>query len=522
MPKIINKNFALHPFLVAVYPVLFLLSNNIEQLDVQQGVRPLIIIIVIAFLLVMVFGWVTRDFLRAGITASLIIALFFSYGHVHRIFEEKVPWMSSHLLLSVIWLTLLILGMKLKWKIKNIEKTTQMLNLMAVILLIFPLSTLFLSLNRSPELVIVDNPNQKEKNYSVDIINNNLNGNQPNIYYIIVDGYGRSDILQEIFNYNNFEFLKFLEVQGFFVADESRSNYISTRESLASSLNFQYINYVGEKNQSTSHNYDKLAEMIQHSQVRRFFENRGYQTITYQTGSGFTTITDSDLFVSYRPTFISELEYLILASSATRIIGDRLANIFNPYTCKGHHANILSIFDHINQIPGMVGSYFVFAHIMSPHPPFVFTEDGRLSRGGDCDGWDGNYFGGSPEEYKRSYEQQIKYITVLLQETITRILSSSDIQPIIILQSDHGPGLLTNFRTSSETCLKERTSIINAYYFPDKDYGYLYESITPVNTFRVILNQYFNQDLSLLEDKIFFMPNEDVTDRIEEQCIIKN
>ena len=43
-------------------------------------------------------------------------------------------------------------------------------------------------------------------------------------------------------------------------------------------------------------------------------------------------------------------------------------------------------------------------------------------------------------------------------------------------------------------------SNLNAFYFPNKDYSRLYDSISPVNTFRVVLNTYFNAQLPLLKD----------------------
>jgi hypothetical protein len=45
---------------------------------------------------------------------------------------------------------------------------------------------------------------------------------------------------------------------------------------------------------------------------------------------------------------------------------------------------------------------------------------------------------------------------------------------------------------------------LNAYYFPDQDYRALYPSITPVNSFRVVFNQYFDADVELLEDKNYY------------------
>lgn len=51
--------------------------------------------------------------------------------------------------------------------------------------------------------------------------------------------------------------------------------------------------------------------------------------------------------------------------------------------------------------------------------------------------------------------------------------------------------------------LKERTSILNAYYLPYGGDKTLYDSITPVNTFKIIFNTYFNTNLELVKDSIF-------------------
>ena len=61
-----------------------------------------------------------------------------------------------------------------------------------------------------------------------------------------------------------------------------------------------------------------------------------------------------------------------------------------------------------------------------------------------------------------------------------------------------------NYRAIEESKIDERMGILNAYYFPDQDYSKLYKGITPVNTFRIILNKYFGTDLDLLEDRSYF------------------
>ena len=56
----------------------------------------------------------------------------------------------------------------------------------------------------------------------------------------------------------------------------------------------------------------------------------------------------------------------------------------------------------------------------------------------------------------------------------------------------------------NNTYLPERLGILNAYYFPDGIYANLYPSITPVNSFRVVLDQFFGTQLGLLEDHSYF------------------
>ena len=145
----------------------------------------------------------------------------------------------------------------------------------------------------------------------------------------------------------------------------------------------------------------------------------------------------------------------------------------------------------------------MFTHIIAPHQPFVFDADGTpidphgpyyLSMAQQSD----------PAFYHRPYVKELTFINARLQETIETILASSKEPPIIVLQSDHGSGSTWHPTSLYETNMRERLPILNAYYFPDGDYSALYEDITPVNTFRVVLNQFFGAKLELLDDTSYF------------------
>jgi len=57
----------------------------------------------------------------------------------------------------------------------------------------------------------------------------------------------------------------------------------------------------------------------------------------------------------------------------------------------------------------------------------------------------------------------------------------------------------------SELFIRERISILNAYYLPDGGEKHLYKSITPVNTFRLVLNHYFGSDYEMLKDVSYWL-----------------
>jgi hypothetical protein len=147
--------------------------------------------------------------------------------------------------------------------------------------------------------------------------------------------------------------------------------------------------------------------------------------------------------------------------------------------------------------------------MLCPHPPFFFGEDGEdvSQRYIQFDLTGGGRINGRfqfPDEFRRAYRDQSAYITREIENTIDQLLAASPQPPIIIVQSDHGSELYLDRESVSHSDVTERMSILNAYYFPDGRYHELYQSISPVNSFRVVLNTFFGASLELLPDKSYF------------------
>ncbi len=146
------------------------------------------------------------------------------------------------------------------------------------------------------------------------------------------------------------------------------------------------------------------------------------------------------------------------------------------------------MFEGLKKIPELKSPTFTFAHIPVPHPPFVFDHEGNFT---GTTGFVGEY--GNHWLPKQAYVDQVLYLNAAVEEVVDSLLTQSETPPIIVIQGDHGP--MSHWMRSRETL-----AILNAYYLPGGGDQYLYPSITPVNSFRLIFDLYFDTQLGLLED----------------------
>ncbi len=321
----------------------------------------------------------------------------------------------------------------------------------------------------------------------------------PDIYYIILDAYARSDIFQEMYHFENQEFIDFLKERGFFVAEKSRTNYPQTALSVASSLNFHYIDQLLKIRDIDSDDRSPLADLIRGNQVFSLLKKNGYTTTTFSSGKSETEIKDADRYLSPRWSF-SEFQNLLINSTPLPLILRRL-----QYQL--HRKRILFILNHLGNLSVKNHPVFVFAHILAPHPPFVFGESGQpVQPNRNFSYGDGPHFlqNASRLEYVEGYKKEVLFLNEKLKEAIRTILSNSPIPPLIILQSDHGPGSRLDWSHMENTDFRERMSNFLACYLPDTEKKIFYQSITPVNLFRIILNHYFDANYDLLKDKCYF------------------
>jgi hypothetical protein len=515
----------LHPFLFAIYSVAGIYSQNASQVPFHWLFRPLLLCVALSMLSYFLLHRKHGDPDYAGWGTTVFFMWLFS-GHVYRLlFDASTFWrtpIGGVIVFLLFTLPLGILASRWAWeKLSSKRAVTLFLNATFSALILFSLWSTASALYQSNDHVQAI----REKVSQFDVAISVSSQAQPDIYLIIVDGYGREDFLRQYYDYDNAPLIAFLEAHGFYVADRATSNYPQTELSISSSMNLNYLDEYVNGFGATS-DRSPLRELLQHTGLRNVLQEQGYQFVALPSAALFAQLDDADVYYPLTP--LNEFEGLVLSSTVVDVAAESWGISLPVQGYRLHRDYILFSLRTLRDVPQTVpGPKFVFAHLLSPHPPFIFDREGNfILPDRPYSTWDASLYPGTSEEYIHGYVDQMAYLNTQLMEVVTAILDTSPKPPIIIIQGDHGPGAYYDTLELDEACLAERYSILNAYYFPDGEYGSLYPSITPVNTFRVILRQYFGADLPVLEDRNYFAswlsPYQftDVSDKINNACVI--
>jgi hypothetical protein len=493
-----NKNsswwqrFPLHPFLFAIYPILALLAFNISEVDYSSGFRPLVLSILVAGLLVLILYLFYHDWKRAALISTIILILFFSYGHLYLLLkgvEVSGIYLFRHRTLVPIWIILTAIA--IWWasrKSTNITSMTYTLNVVGLFLLIFPIIQLV-------SFFVQSESSQASAEQNTSVLDLKLSSQPPDIYYIILDGYGRSDILKNEYDYDNSDFLNSLKKLGFFITDCAQSNYAQTQISLASSLNFNYLDALSNHFVPGSEDRTGLDALIHHGLVRQSLEKAGYKTVAFATGFLATELSDADYFLGPQRSLgeLNEFESLLMETTFARLLQDGNSFGMQNSGSELYRKRTLFALDKLDKLSYIKGPKFVFVHLVIPHPPYVFGPTGGPVEAADV--------GTTKTQQGAShYRDQAIYISSRMKEIVPRIIANSTTPPIIVIQGDHGPTVASRPRS--------RMSNLNVYLLPGAETS-LYPTITPVNTFRVIFNNYFGQNLQYLDDVSLYSDYED-------------
>ena len=499
-----------------LYPAINLYAVNVSEVGVFDVLPTLLGLVIVAIALFFSFRWLLQCSVKSGLVISILSFCFFSYTHLLH-YKGLLKTVGLRLSNDVVLIGLIVFAVLLSLLVvltkKNLKSLVAPLSIIASVLIVVPLFNIIsYSFTRSENSS--KNTVQTSKSLSPAQSTVASPAALPDIYYIILDAYGRNDTFKKLYDFSNDSFTKSLQAKGFWVGRKSCANYPRTFLSLASSLNMMYLDKVAENAAKTyaPKDYSAYIDLVKNSSVFSTLKHHGYTFInigSWSPVSKHLDMADENLLGAYKefPTLLMEESML-----------QKFAKVTLEYEAR--RAHVLYQFAQLQDVSKRQSSFpkVVFTHIISPHHPYLFNEDG--SRSHYVEDW--RQTKAHPELIK-GYARQVKYVNKRVLESIETILSHAKTPPVIIIQGDHGPKNHGSFSTEpwEQPFLNERTPILNAYYLPQVDTTKLPENTSPVNTFRIVLGQYLKQELPLLENRVmFFNPNNayhhtDVTSQVD-------
>lgn len=470
------------PLLAAAFPILFYYAQNAWSLTLGSLVYPLAASLLAAAAAYAVFLLAQRRPETAALSAVLFVAAYYLYGLAYRLLVKWDAFSVEHYTLLPAMLAVVgyagLLVSKLRPAPARVLSSALLVGVFG--LSAYNLGSLLwveaqeyraLEHTLTPSTVHAAPPAGEAKKL-------------PDIYYIVFDEYAGFDVLRNYWHESYGDtFESFLKEKGFFVAGSSRSVTLSTITELVSRLDLrQYPEKTDAK---------ITVAAIRSNKVMQVVKQHGYTTVVMDMA--FSDIrADSNMQLDpaqvggmaadeFRQEFFDQTMYLAFSTA------------LNPDNVKLERQSevIHYSLERTASLEDIPSPKFVYTHVLLPHQPFIFDENGDMLDPVHQDDW--NYYLG-----------QHKYATKLARELVTRLLENADPDnpPVIILQSDHGARNLKRRTKDSDKVvlngylekypISNAYHILNAMYLPGFDTSTLPDNIAPIDTFVVVLNHYLD------------------------------
>lgn len=351
---------------------------------------------------------------------------------------------------------------------------------------------------------------------------------KPDIYYFVFDRYASDTTLKNTYGYDNSNLTNYLDSQGFSNRSDAYTNYPFTMSSVSSTLAMDYHRQLGalfgKNGFQTGFPYRSI---LNDPPVAKILATDGYKFNQVSSWWDFTRVTvktEANQTKSYRLNVFGTRFYL---SDLERDIFYK--SFFSPLLKKGITVGTTPIITYdrdrnprqnldiqLEYLQNLARNkqsqpQFTFAHILAPHPPYVFNADGTdtiYDNGPNDNGLDEN----------KKYINELEYVNTRMKELIGTIRTSSP-NAVIIIQADEGPypkqfryelapGRNYNPKDLKLPEAKQKYGIIASYYLPGVDKDTVAKNInSSVNPFRFVLSNYLGYKLEMLPDCLFYSGN---------------
>ncbi len=474
----------LSPLILAIFPILSLALENIEFIRFSSILRSLFISIVVVLIFYFILYLILKNQNKSAILSGLLIFLCLSYGNAYIYFENLVGENFRHLYLigffAILYLLIAVLVINRVNNARELNRAILYGGLAIVVYLLISIGSYEYKVFKSEE-----NSKILGEPLTADLENIN-DSNLPDIYLILLDGHTRSDILKNVYGFDNSDFINQLEDLGFWVADCSQSNYPGTIFSTKAMFEMEYLHNLYSEDENL------VFPTLNNTAVFQILNNNNYSLVTFQNYVFEHFNIQDDIRLereNYQFGNINEFEKIVVDTSILRLLID-LEGVFPDSWLRPfkndifltHYRDTLFALETLPNLPEMDKPLFIFAQILGTHNPFVFMPDGS--------------YNSSETKSSQNYRNAVEFIDTEIPDIVEEILENSDEPPIIILMGDHGA-------TVNARPIEERLSILFAIYFQGDNSGGFYDDISPVNVFRIIFNSLFDLNYEMIPDRSY-------------------
>ena len=490
IPPLIDRlqNTPLYPTLISVAFVIEVWRHT--SLDAQLLIRPIGFAIPVAVAVTALGAYVARNQHIGGVVAG-IVALGVLGGD-----DLRVPGLAGIALLAV---ALLVRRAPKFRRPVPWPELTRLANLIALIMLGTIGFNAFVVSSVAP-LHIANSTTSSSSGGGIP-------QRPPDILIVLLDAHARQDLLAEFYGEDLSPFVNSLEARGFDVSARSRSNYMTTQLTLASMFNFTHVPDLELPAFDDPAFSPTLRAHLDHNRLFSELRGAGYRIETVSSGFDGLSLRSSDVLLDGGQ--INELEVTLLVNTAFKQALNLAAPNLIADQARARVRWNLSPSNWLHDFQsgrGPSSPVFLFVHVPSPHQPIVFARDGTPNQRTEFTFVDATPFTErTPAQLSgltRAYADQLAYIDTQAIAAIDQILLSAASNTVVIVMSDHGPGVHIDWSHLTTTDTRERFGILFAARTPGSP-NLFGAAPTPVNLFPTLLNHYLGLNLPLQSDSSF-------------------
>jgi Sulfatase len=507
MKEKLNALLREKPYFLLLLPVFFIFHGYnafFSFFPLGFVLLNLAVTLVVTVLLYLLSFWLLKIKRKAAIFSFWILLFILFFGFLHDSLKKTVGinfFSSYKFILPLIFAFLIAAWYFIKERSAAYGRLFLFLNILFASFIgyeLFNSITNFIAYKKNSHLL----DNRFSAYYQADK-NSKPDTSKPDIYFLVFDALPSTAAMQEAWNFDNNALDSFLQKENFYVVPHAKSNYNLTVLSVNSTLNMDYTPPVDLYQDETKMYFKASASLLDNSLIR-YLNEAGYDIKQYQPVSFVNRDWDGRLF--FPDMLYMNYFYQTLPGRAYRDLGWNVSKLkvtlnkkqdlsYYEKRNQNHRNDLLKttlLIKNSCEI-NKPKPQFVYAHYQLPHDPYIFDSTGNLKKAEKTITY-------NETDQPAAFIEQVKFANKLIQQLVTHIKHVNKPNTVIIIEGDHG---FRNIYGKKGYMIYDNFS---SFYFPDRNYKDLYPAISPVNSFRVVLNNFFDAKLPLLKDSSIFIP----------------